>query len=100
MQERLNLVALLKEAIHESGHPMINFKDVKSPSVSYKEDFGTVTLVDTNIILAITSTSNIVTLTNVDKRTIKNIKVKEQLRLKIISAMLKFNDCIRYQGRY
>lgn len=100
MQERLDLVKLLKEAIHQSGQPAINFKDVRPPSVNYKEDFGTVTLVDANIIVAITTISDIVTLTNVDKRTVTSIKVKEPLRVQIIDAMLKFNNCIRYHGRY
>lgn len=96
MQARIELVAILKKMFFKYNKKVPNFKDVKDIKVNYIETFGVVRLVDTNLIVAVTTESNIVTVTNIDTRNIEQLSVAEDMRVKIIKQMLEFSSCIRY----
>lgn len=96
MQERIELVKLIKVLFHEAGMMLPAFKDVATPSVNFKETFGTVSLVDTPLILAVTTDSKCVTVTNTTTRKVTVLNASTELRDKLIKKMLEFTECKRY----
>lgn len=96
MKERLNLVKLLKSALHYADYKAPHFTDVKTPSVNYKEDFGTVAITGTNLIIAVTTIDDVVTVTDTVTQKVKPLKMNKQTRVDIVAAMLEFKNCYRY----
>ena len=96
MQSRIDLVSSLKTAFIKADKNVPVFKDVETPMVNHKGTFGTTKLVDTNLIIAVTTTSDVVTFTDISTKAVNMIKVNEELRKLIISQMLSFKNCVRY----
>lgn len=96
MQARIDIVKMIKKAFTESGEKIPHFKDVETPRVNYQKTFATIKLVDTPLVLAITTVDNVVSITNITTRKIDQIKVSDRLRNDIINQLLQFTNCVRY----
>lgn len=96
INERRSILPNVRIILNKANINISNVKDVHTPSVSKDGKFGTIAAVDTPLIIAITTDSNIATVTNTATKKISKVTVDSKLRKTVIKQMLDFSGVIRY----
>ena len=96
INERRAILPNVRVILNKANINISNVKDVHTPSVSKDGKFGTIPVVDTPLIIAITTDSNIATVTNTATKKISKVTVDSKFRKTVIKQMLDFSGVIRY----